>query len=103
MRTQQHGAVNLVAAREISSRAIIRAERMLGSGTKLARAADSTRQNVNNWKIRSLIPYEKAALIFVATRGKVTLYDLRPDLKKVSDDLGAFFIRQYIEIRDRTR
>ena len=63
--------------------AIIRAERIFGSATKLAEAIGVTRQRLNYWKQNELLPLEMAIRIFVATYGKVSLFALRPDLKEL--------------------
>lgn len=77
----------------ISTRAIIKAERLVGSETELARIVGVNRQNINYWKSPhtcGLLPYDVAIRITMATRGEVTLYELRPDLKYLTDDWITF-------------
>jgi hypothetical protein len=81
--------------KEISTRAIIKADRLIGSENALAKIIDVNRQNINYWKSsHGLPPYDKAVKICVATKGKVTLYELRPDLKSLTDDWIKLILEQ---------
>lgn len=62
--------------------ALDRAIEACGSQAELARRIGLAQQYVNNWKTRSSgrVPGEHCIKIEQATEGKVTRYDLRPDV-----------------------
>lgn len=66
--------------RSMSGAAIRKAEKLMKSEVNLANKINTKKQNVNNWKLNTLIPLEKAMAVHIATMGKVTLKELRPDL-----------------------
>ena len=77
--------------------AIIKAERIKGSGTKLAKAAGVSKQRLNDYKQNRLLPYEMAVRIFIAVGGKVTLEELRPDLKSLTRGMMIIFLKQSLQ------
>lgn len=82
--------------KEISTRAIIRAGRIIGSGNALAKKIGVTRQSINYWKSPlGFPPYDKAAAIYVVTNGQVSLDELRPDLKSLNDNLVKMILKKF--------
>ena len=67
-----------------SANAIEKASRILGSERTLAELLDVSRSNIRYWRFNTLLPYDKAMTICVITGGKVTLDELRPDLKSLN-------------------
>lgn len=65
----------------LSSEAITKAEKIIGSEKELARKIGVCKQKLNSWKLRSLIPYHMAVAIFITTKYRVDIDELRPDLK----------------------
>lgn len=61
--------------------AIDKASRLLGSARILARQLGVSRHNIRYWRFNTLLPYDKAVAIHVITKGRVSLDELRPDLK----------------------
>jgi len=64
-----------------SGKAIDKASKLLGSEIILARQLGVSRHNVHYWKFNTLLPYDKAVAIHIITNGKISLDELRPDLK----------------------
>jgi|GEM_PF-4726531 len=70
----------VVGATGVSSVAITKAAKIVGTEMALATKLGVSRQNLNYWKNASL-PCEVAILISLATGGEVSIDELRPDLK----------------------
>lgn len=64
-----------------SALAIDKASKLVGSDRRLARQIDVSSQSILYWKFNTLLPYDKAVAIHIITNGKVSLDELRPDLK----------------------
>ena len=64
--------------------AIDKASRLLGSERSLIKRLGIGRHNIRYWKFNTLLPYDKAIAIHIITNGKVTLDELRPDLKSLN-------------------
>lgn len=77
-----------------SGAAIARAAEMFGSEAALAAAIGVKRQTLNYWK-GSLLNYEKAMDIYVATKGKVDIDDLRPDLRGLTKKFKQTFLNNF--------
>lgn len=58
---------------------IDRAISVAGTQAALARSLEVLPQHINNWKKRG-VPADRCIAIEEATQGKVTRYDLRPDV-----------------------
>jgi len=73
---------------ERSKRALMKAIRLCGSTQSLAKKIGITKQRLNYWKSgTNLMHYDIAVKIFIATKGLVSLYDLRPDLTNMTKEL----------------
>jgi len=65
-----------------SNKALAKAERLYGCASSLAKKIGVSKQCYRYWRTKkTLLPLEKAMRIFIVTKGKISLYDLRPDLK----------------------
>ena len=68
-----------------SNRALAKAEQLYGSAIALAKKIGVSKQRLNYWRSgKTLLPYDKAVAIFITTQGKISLYDLRPDLSMLT-------------------
>ena len=77
----------------ISAIGLSKAAKILGSERILAEKIDVSRQSIQYWKADGLVPYNKALETSIATDGKVSLDELRPDLKSLNRKAGIFFSR----------
>ncbi|MEI8055471.1 MAG: YdaS family helix-turn-helix protein [bacterium] len=74
-----------------SNRALTKAEQLYGSASELARKIGISKQRFNYWKSgKTLLPYDKAVKIFIVTDGRVSLYDLRPDLSLLTKGFARY-------------
>jgi len=68
-------------------KALEKAVVILGGVVCMARACDVNHQNVQSWRKRGWLPDVKCRLVELLTGGKVTRYQLRPDVfGKSSED-----------------
>jgi len=64
-----------------AQRAMARALELLdGNVSRLARACDVRRQAVQQWIAKGYVPAEQVLSVEAAVEGRVTRFDLRPDL-----------------------
>ena len=75
----------------VSAIAIDKAAKIVGSERILAELLGVSRQNIRYWKFNTLLPYDKAILICDITKGKVSLDELRPDLKSLNRKILILF------------
>lgn len=61
----------------------------VGGVCQLAKAVGVTQPAVSNWKIRGRVPAEHCVRIEEASKGRVTRYDLRPDIFGESREMIA--------------
>lgn len=74
-----------------SNKALAQAERLYGSASALAKRIGVSKQCFRYWRSgKTLLPYEQAVKIFIITRGKVSLYDLRPDLSWLTEEYAKY-------------
>lgn len=57
-----------------------RAIRLAGGPTALARQLATTQSRVSNWSVRGRVPAECVLDVEAALDGRVTRYELRPDI-----------------------
>lgn len=64
----------------MSIEALDRAAQILGTQEALAAALGIRSPSISEWRQREQVPVERCLQIEAATNGKVTRYDLRPDV-----------------------
>lgn len=83
-----------IVHKERCNKALLKATRLKGSENALAKEIGVNRQNINYWKLsNTLPPYEEAAKICMATRGRVSIYDLRPDLEAFTREFVEYILK----------
>jgi DNA-binding transcriptional regulator YdaS (Cro superfamily) len=80
-----------------SAKAIIKAAEIIGSEKLLAEKLGMRRQKLNYWKLYALIPYDVAVRTCVITDGKVSVDELRPDLKALTREMKSIFLKQVLQ------
>ena len=80
-----------------SAAAITKAAKIVGSEKLLAEKLRIRRQKLNYWKLYALIPYDIAIQIYVITDGKVSVDELRPDLKVLTREMKNIFLKQFLQ------
>lgn len=81
---------------ERSKRGLMKAIRLYDSTQSLAKKIGITKQRLNYWKSSTaLMPYDIAIKIFIVTDGRVSLYELRPDLAGMTKKLIDAILKQY--------
>lgn len=84
-----------IGFKERSNKALQKAAKLKGSGNILASEMGVTRQSLYYTKMSNgLIPYEKAIKICMVTKGMVSLYELRPDLEKLTREFVEFVLKR---------
>ncbi|CAL7962439.1 conserved hypothetical protein [Gammaproteobacteria bacterium] len=73
--------------------AIRKAERIVGSATKLVQRLGVSRQRFNYWKQSGEVPYEIAVQIYVITDGKVTIEELCPKFRFLTKQMKGTFLK----------
>lgn len=71
--------------------ALIKAEKLLGSGTNLAKAVGIRKQKLNYLKQNGKIPYAIAVQISSATKGKVSIKELCPQSEFLTKQINDAF------------
>lgn len=78
-----------------SAEAINKAAKIVGSEKALAAKIGVNRQNLNYWKFNTLLPYDKAAAIYVITDGMVGIDELRPDQQRLTKKLEKMILKKF--------
>ncbi len=78
-----------------SAIAISEAIKTFGSERALARRFKINRQSIYYWRHRALLPCDIALKICAATKGKVQLCKLRPDLGLELKELEQIILKKY--------
>ena len=76
-----------------SNKALTKAAQLYGSASALAKEIGVSKQHVSYWRSgKTLLPYDNAVKIFIATNCRVSLHDLRPDLSLLTRELEDILI-----------
>ena len=79
----------------ISTEALYKAERIFGSEKAFAKIIGVSRQCLSYWKFNTLLPYDMALRVYVATNGEVDICELRPDCKGLTRKAEKLILRKY--------
>lgn len=89
--TRTKEMTKLKKAIKCSNKALTKAEELCGSASALAKKIGVSKQCFNHWRSgKTLLPYDKAVSVFIITGGRVSLYDLRPDLSLLTRECARY-------------
>ena len=80
-----------------SGNAIARAGIIVGSKKILAEMISVSRELLHYYELNTLLPLDKAIAVYIATGGKVSIYELRPDLKGLIMKFVVLFVKREFE------